>query len=238
MSESEAVADSTSAAGGASGSDGTTTPRRRRWPLVLIACIAIAAVAFAIGRFTAFGAGAPATLASDSADAGFARDMQVHHAQAVDMAMQIYRKTTDDQLRTLSYDIATSQAAQKGEMFGWLVAWGLPQNGGALMSWMTDADHPGHGSAATPTSDAELRAEMGIATDAKLAELARATGATADCLFLGLMIRHHEGAIPMADAVLARGAEARVREVAAAMKAGQLAEIDAMRFLQSRLRCA
>ncbi|KAA9108486.1 DUF305 domain-containing protein [Microbacterium rhizomatis] len=204
---------------------------------MLIACLAIAAVAFAIGRFTAFGAGTPATPASDSADAGFARDMQVHHAQAVDMAMQIYRKTDDDELRTLSYDIATAQSAQKGEMYDWLVSWGLPQSGGPLMSWMSDADHAGHGSAASPTSDADLRAAMGMATDAELTALAQATGTPADCLFLDLMIRHHEGAIPMADAVLARGSQPRVLEVAAAMKAGQLAEIDAMHSIQARLGC-
>lgn len=204
---------------------------------MLIACVAIAAVAFAIGRFTAFGAGTPATPSTDSADAGFARDMQVHHAQAVDMAMQIYRKTADDELRTLSYDIATAQSTQKGEMYDWLVSWGLPQSGGALMSWMTGADHAGHDAAASPASDADLRAAMGMATDAELAALADAQGDEANCLFLSLMIRHHDGAIPMADAVLERGTQARVKEVAASMKSGQLAEIDAMRAIQSRLAC-
>lgn len=204
---------------------------------MLIACVAIAAVAFAIGRFTAFGAGTPASPTSDSADAGFARDMQLHHGQAVDMAMQIYRKTDDDALRTVSYDIATTQSTQRGEMYDWLVNWGLPQDGGPLMSWMSDADHGGHGSDAAPASDADLRTAMGMATDAELAQLADATGTTADCLFLTLMIRHHEGAIPMADAVLERGAQERVKQVATSMKAGQLAEIDAMHAIQARLGC-
>ena len=55
--------------------------------------------------------------------------MQVHHGQAVEMAMQIYRTTEDTELRTLAYDIATGQSAQRGEMFDWLVQWGLPQAG-------------------------------------------------------------------------------------------------------------
>ncbi len=216
-----------------------TTVGPRRWLLVAAACLAIAAVAFAVGRFSAFGAGsAPRTPSTDSADAGFARDMQVHHAQAVDMAMQIYRKTSDDELRMLSYDIATTQGAQKGEMFDWLVSWGLPQNGGALMSWMTGADHGGHGMPATPASEADMRTAMGMATDAELIALAAATGRFADCQFLALMIRHHEGAIPMADAVIAGGSQPRVLQVAAAMKTGQLAEIDGMRSMQSRLGCA
>ena len=57
--------------------------------------------------------------------------MQVHHAQAIEMAMEIYRKTDDDELRVLAYDIATGQAGQRGEMYDWLVQWGLPQSGGA-----------------------------------------------------------------------------------------------------------
>ena len=63
--------------------------------------------------------------------------MQVHHAQAIDMAMTIYRSTDDDDLRALAYDIATGQSAQRGEMFDWLVQWGLPQAGGPPMAWMS-----------------------------------------------------------------------------------------------------
>ncbi|MBM3717132.1 MAG: DUF305 domain-containing protein, partial [Actinobacteria bacterium] len=87
-----------------------------RWIVASVAVLAVVAVAFAIGRFTAFGAtAAPARPSTTSADAGFARDMQVHHTQAVLMAMEIYRKTSDDELRALSYDIATAQSGQRGE---------------------------------------------------------------------------------------------------------------------------
>ena len=41
-----------------------------------------------------------------SAEAGFARDMQVHHGQAVEMAMDIYRTTENPDVRVLAYDIA------------------------------------------------------------------------------------------------------------------------------------
>ena len=86
-------------------------------------------------------ASAPAaTPSTASAEAGFSRDMQVHHAQAIAMAMEIYRKTDDDELRVLSYDIATGQAGQRGEMFDWLVQWGLPQAGAPMMAWMAGAE--------------------------------------------------------------------------------------------------
>ncbi|HEY6800975.1 MAG TPA: DUF305 domain-containing protein, partial [Agromyces sp.] len=98
-----------------------------RWWVVALVLVAVAGLAFAIGRFSTFGTQAPSTApGSSSAEAGFARDMQVHHAQAIEMAMEIYRKTDDTELRTLAYDIATAQAAQRGEMYDWLVQWGLP----------------------------------------------------------------------------------------------------------------
>jgi uncharacterized protein (DUF305 family) len=221
-------------------SDTATQPSStRRWLLIALAAVAITAVAFAIGRFTAFGASAaPVYPSTVSADAGFARDMQVHHGQAIEMAMEIYRKTEDPELRILAYDIATAQSAQRGEMYGWLVQWGLPQaSEQPLMTWMEDSSEHSHGDTSTRT-DAELREEMGMATDAQLAQLAAATGGEADCLFLDLMIRHHQGAIPMAEAVQELGDEPRVSAVAASMVSGQSAEIDAMRGIQSRLGCS
>ena len=216
--------------------DEATARPATRWILVAVAAIAIAAVAFAIGRFTAFGAtAAPVRPSTVSAEAGFARDMQVHHEQAVRMAMEIYRKTDDQDLRILAHDIATAQAGQRGEMYGWLVEWGLSQAGGPLMAWMADSSEHQH-DPETATDD-ELRAEMGMATDAQLAELEAATGPEADCLFLGLMIRHHQGAIPMAQAIVELGEEPRVLTVAQSMIEAQASEIELMRSMQNRLAC-
>ena len=141
--------------------------------------------AFAIGRFSTFGARrrgrGPAT---DSAEAGFARDMQVHHAQAIEMAMEIYRTTDDPELRMLAYDIATGQAGQRGEMFDWLVQWGLPQSGGPMMAWMAQSDARARArrlERARPLTDEQARQAMGMATDAELSALASATGTEADC---------------------------------------------------------
>ena len=89
----------------------------RRWWVVALVLLAVAALAFAIGRFSTFGAqsqgSAPATT---SPEAGFARDMQVHHSQAIEMAMEVYRKTEDPELRVLAYDIATGQAGQRRDV--------------------------------------------------------------------------------------------------------------------------
>jgi uncharacterized protein (DUF305 family) len=206
----------------------------------VLACLAVGGLAFAIGRFSAFGT-TPATPTTTSPEAGFSRDMQVHHAQAIAMAMEIYRKTDDEQLRALSYDIATGQAGQRGEMFDWLVQWGLPQSGGPMMAWMS-ADGGSHehvgGDPGEARTDDDARTAMGMATDAELDALASASGSAADCLFLELMVRHHEGAVPMAEAIIDLGSEPRVLQVAETIRRGQTAEIDAMQSMQQRLACS
>ncbi|MFI8633753.1 DUF305 domain-containing protein [Microbacterium sp. NPDC077663] len=210
------------------------------WWVVLLVGLAVAAVAFAIGRFSTFGI-AGSTPGEGSADAGFARDMQMHHAQAVDMAMTIYAETEDDELRALAYDIATGQSSQRGEMLDWLVRWGLPQYGDQPMAWMAASDSAGHGhggSDGAPLSDEEVREQMGMASDAEMTALKAATGQEADCTFLTLMIRHHEGAIPMAEAALDLASDERVRTVAETMVKGQTFEIQAMTSMQERLGCS
>lgn len=211
-----------------------------RWWMIALAILGIAGLAFAVGRFSTFGTSAAgADPTSSSPEAGFSRDMQAHHAQAIEMAMEIYRKTEDEELRVLSYDIATGQAGQRGEMYDWLVQWSLPQLGSEpMMAWMSESDagHD-HGVTDEPMTDDEAYAAMGMASASQLDALADATGTPADCLFLDLMIRHHQGAIPMAEAVIELGSEPRVLEVARSIVAGQTAEIDAMESISTRLAC-
>ncbi|GAA4781707.1 DUF305 domain-containing protein [Microbacterium gilvum] len=209
------------------------------WLLAVVAIVLVGALAFAIGRFSTFGLLSEATGATagpNAADAGFARDMQVHHSQAVEMAMIEYRSTADEELRVLAYDIATAQAGQRGEMYGWLVGWGLPQSGDPLMSWMSGTGHD-HGAGAEATT-AELEAAMGMADDDEMARLQEASGTTQDCLFLDLMIRHHAGAIEMTDAVVELGSDPRVIDTARHMGQNQTAEIAAMQDIQERLGCS
>jgi uncharacterized protein (DUF305 family) len=80
---------------------------------------------------------------NDSAEAGFARDMIVHHAQAVQMAEIVRDKTKSDSMRLLASDISLTQQAQIGIMQGWLGAWVLPLTGSEpAMAWM---GHPTEG---------------------------------------------------------------------------------------------
>ena len=221
---------------GAGDPDEDRRPRTSgRWPLIALGIVLVAAAAFAIGRFTTLGA---AASGPNAADIGFARDMQVHHAQAVEMAMVEYAATGNDDLRYTAYDIATGQASQSGEMYDWLVQWGVaPYGSDPLMQWMQEA--PGHHDAPSDATDEELRAAMGMATEQDLARLRETAGTDeGDCLFIELMTRHHEGAIEMTDAIAELGSNPRVRQVASAMAETQQREIDALRDIGGQIGCA
>ncbi|HWK20314.1 MAG TPA: DUF305 domain-containing protein [Microbacteriaceae bacterium] len=212
-------------------SDGAPAVRRSRWPVAVVGVLAvvIALVAmFWIGRASVVGT----VPGSTSADAGFLRDMQTHHQQAVEMAMLMRERTEDADLRAISYDIATAQAQQSGIMYGWLQQWGLDQYG-VPMLWMSAADGHDHGA---PSGDGGGDAVMpGMATREQLTALQAADGHEAERLFLELMIAHHEGGIEMAEAAVRLATQPIVRDFAAKMITVQSAEIDTMsRMLAER----
>lgn len=201
--------------------------------LAAIAVVLLALAGFAGYQLGAASAGPPA---DDSADAGFARDMQTHHNQAVQMSMIIRDKTTDPTLRTLAYDIATSQQQQSGQMFGWLVQWGLPQTASEPpMQWMSSSAEHGtsHSSTADPADAAEpgTMAMPGLASAAEMRALEQATSTEAERQFLTLMIRHHEGGVDMAEAAIELAERREVQGLAQAIVTAQSAEITLLKKL-------
>ncbi len=100
-----------------------------------------------------------------SPEAGFARDMSVHHAQAVELAFIVRDRTDDPDVRSMAYDIINTQRAQIGMFSGWLQQWELPQT--SVRPPMEWADH-GHSDAMMESYD-----DMpGMASDADVAESA------------------------------------------------------------------
>lgn len=183
-----------------------------------------------LGRVSAPGSG-QANPNATSAEAGFARDMQTHHAQAVDMAILVRDATDDPEVRLLALDILTAQSQQMGQMYAWLVSWGVPQTSTEPpMAWMArptlDGGHDEHGDAHVPGERMP-----GLATPEQMAALADAEGVEAERLFLELMTAHHLGGVEMAEAVLARTDLPLVTNLAAGMVAIQDKEIDYMREL-------
>ncbi|MDQ3924968.1 MAG: DUF305 domain-containing protein [Actinomycetota bacterium] len=202
--------------------------RRRGLPRVpvLVATFLVGVVvgaALALMFFARTPGDVPAALSApseDSAEAGFARDMIVHHAQAVQMAEIVRGKTESEEIRTLAADIALTQQAQIGQMQGWLQVWDLPPTGTEpAMSWM---GHPTEGRM------------PGMAAPEELDRLQRASPEEADVLFLQLMIPHHEAALPMAEAVLEETEREEVQQLAAAVAASQEAEIRVLQELLQR----
>ncbi|HEY8479301.1 MAG TPA: DUF305 domain-containing protein [Spirillospora sp.] len=197
-------------------SEGTVnaeTPRGRRPAAVLAALLLLAAGALVI--LTVFRSGNPGT---NDPEAGFARDMSTHHAQAVRMSFIVRDRTDDRDVRLLAYDIINTQAAQIGMMTAWLDEWGVPKvDPAGRMRWMSG--HGGHGGAG---------AMPGMATPEQLAELEKASGRDAEVLYLRLMVAHHRGGVEMAKAVMALSDHDRVRRLAGTMVEGQQSEIDLM----------
>lgn len=199
--------------------------------LAVLALVVVALVSFSIGRISSIGA----TPNTTSAEAGFARDMQTHHDQGVELSMIIRDLTDDPETRLLAYDIATTQAQQSGQMNGWLNEWGLSQYGPEpSMTWMTrpalnggEGGHAGHTSA--DGSEHVPGGPMpGMATPEQIAELKAASGVEAEVIFLNLMIAHHKGALDMAESVLDRTTNPVVIPFANAVLASQQSEIDLM----------
>jgi uncharacterized protein (DUF305 family) len=206
---------------------------RRRSPLALlllalVAVVVVGIVAFSVGRLSTLGDPTPTTT---SAEAGFSRDMQVHHDQGVELSMIIRDLTDDEAVRLLAYDIATTQAGQSGRMSGWLDIWGLPAySPEPSMTWMMRPTLEGaghdHGSGESAHKPGEPM--PGLATAEQITELKSLTGVAAERMFLELMIAHHVGAIDMANAVLDRSTNETVRTFATGVVASQESEIDLM----------
>jgi len=184
---------------------------------VLVAVLFVGALAGAALALL-FAGGAPD---DDSAEAGFARDMMVHHAQAIEMAELVRDRTESEEMRTLATDIALTQQGQIGQMQGWLAVWGLsPTRTGPAMAWM---GHPTEGRM------------PGMAGPEEVEELREVSPEEMDIRFLQLMTPHHQAAVPMAEAVLGRSDRLEVERLAGAIASSQQAETELMQdLLQSR----
>ncbi|MEU1728689.1 DUF305 domain-containing protein [Nonomuraea sp. NPDC005692] len=187
---------------------------------VLIVCAVLVLLAAAFLLF-----GRDGTPGDSSPEAGFARDMATHHAQAVEMAFVIRDKGPAKEIRNLAFDIITTQSNQRGMFQGWLQQWGLDQaTDQRPMAWMA-----GHGHGATPAAPGTAPGAMpGMASPQELAKLKELQGVQAEVLFLQLMIRHHEGGVEMAEGLLKLSQRDEVAGMAQKIVQGQSGEIKLM----------
>ena len=149
---------------------------------------------------------APRFPQEGSAAVTFARDMRLHHGQAVELSMHILERPVSAPVRLLAQDIVVTQEAQIGQMGGWLDIWKLPFAGReAPMAGMD-------------------RSAMGMASDTDVLSLGTLPAAQAEAKYLQLMLQHHRGGVLMAQSGLNSGVP-QVQTLARAIAASQTAEI-------------
>ncbi|MGC1207993.1 MAG: DUF305 domain-containing protein [Ornithinimicrobium sp.] len=176
----------------------------------------------------------------DGVDAGFARDMGEHHAQAVDMSLIVVQASDSQDVDVLAYDIATTQSNQIGRMQGWLLEWGLPQartearmawmpEGSTDMAGMDEIDASGmDGMSDSAPGTPDYRAMPGMASLGEMETLRSAESTDAEILFLQLMITHHLAGVEMAQAAVDHAHDGDVVDLAQAMVNGQRSETKLM----------
>jgi uncharacterized protein (DUF305 family) len=148
------------------------------------------------------------------ADVRFMQGMIAHHAQALEMTALVPTHSRSDGIRTLAQRIELSQADEIKMMQEWLTDRGQKV-----------PDQHAHHAPGTPLMP-------GMLTAGEMARLAQARGSEFDRLFLEFMIKHHEGALTMVQALFAQpgaGQESDVFAFASDVDADQRMEIDRMR---------
>lgn len=143
----------------------------------------------------------------DANDVMFAQMMIAHHEQAIEMCDLALKNTTNPEILDLAQTISDVQKLEVTTMSEWLTAAGASDGHGHDMSM------------------------PGLADATTMDDLRTLTESAFDSLFLMTMIQHHEGAIVMADEVLASTMNDNVAALAQAVVSAQTLEIDAMYLL-------
>ena len=161
------------------------------------------------------GATSPGSVAKNPADVMFVVMMIPHHQQAVEMSDLLLAKSgVDADVRKLAGQIKAAQQPEIDQMKGWLDDWGIDG------SHMNAMDHSGH--------------MGGMMSKEQLATLRKADGPTGQKLYLEGMIKHHQGAIDMANNVLGVGQDPDVKKLAETIVVSQQAEIVEMKKMLGR----
>ena len=211
-------------------------PSARTRPLLVALAVlggaVLVVVGLLLGAALSSSAAPAATPDEASVDAGFARDMQVHHGQAVEMSVLVRDRSDDPDVRGLALDILLTQQNQQGQMAGWLQTWGLGQSSSLpVMGWMSTfgdgmagMDMGGETTGAAPSGENPMVA-MGLATEGEMTALAASDGLDAERLYLQLMADHHVGGVQMASVATEQATQPQVVRLAESMVTGQTSEL-------------
>ena len=154
---------------------------------------------------------APAGAAFNEADVEFAQGMIPHHEQAIEMADIALDPTVgaSEVVKELASRIKGEQDPEIQLMTGWLTAWGQP------IQMTDDATH-------------DMSSMEGMMSADEMDMLSAATGPGFDKIWQEMMIKHHDGAISMAQDEKANGSNPEALALADQIIAAQQTEIDEM----------
>ncbi|MBT2510819.1 DUF305 domain-containing protein [Streptomyces sp. ISL-98] len=149
----------------------------------------------------------------NAADVTFAKGMIPHHRQAVEMAALAESRARSAEVKKLAGEIKKAQAPEIKTLSGWLTSWGeeVPKED-------ESAEHAGH-------------SMSGMMTNDEMDKLETSSGKAFDTAFMEMMIKHHEGAIEMAETEQSDGAYKPAKDMAGNIIDSQSAEITRMNKL-------
>jgi len=146
----------------------------------------------------------PGAAIGATGDVQFAQMMIPHHEQAVQMAdLALQNGSASADVKALATQIKAAQDPEIQKMKGWLGQWGAAATSGSM-------DHGG------------------MMTDQDMKSLMAAQGVEFDRMWLTMMVAHHQGAVTMAQDVLATTTNVEVKGLAGAIVEGQKKEIATM----------
>lgn len=163
----------------------------------------------------------------NAADVMFARGMIPHHQQAIEMSdMLLGKPGIDPAIVSLANEIKNAQGPEIEQMQGWLQEWGSSSTPAPGGTGMPGHEMPGGGDMGEMPGMGG--GGHGMMSEADMAALQNAQGSEAGRLFLTQMIRHHRGAIMMAQKEIDNGEFPAAVELARNIVSSQQAEIDTM----------
>jgi len=144
-------------------------------------------------------------------DVAFAENMIPHHQQALELSALVPDRSTNPAVVKLATTISSEQQPEMAAMRALLLQWEVNPN--------DVPDHSAHAGMGM----------SGMVDDATMAELTSLNGPAFDTLWLQSMINHHQGAVEMAKAEIAKGQSVDMISMAKNIVTAQQAEIDQMK---------
>lgn len=168
------------------------------------------------GVTTTEGQRASAELPDDvnDADVTFVKGMIPHHEQAIQMSEMVIANGDDATVIAVAEQIKAAQGPEIDQMNTWLDDWGIESTETDSMGGMDGMDDTN-----------------GMMSGDEMDTMSQTMGTDLDQMFLEMMIRHHQGAIRMAEVELEEGSNTDVIALAQGIADGQQAEIDQMQAM-------